>query len=974
MAEIGTGDLVAGRYRLIEQIGGGGMGLVFRARDERGGPDVAVKVLRALSVEASRRLLREARATERLDPDRVARVLETGVTEAGRAFLVMTYIPGDTLRAIVRGGRLPRSEALRVLRELSMTLDEAHRCGLVHRDVKPDNIIVRGDGRVVLLDFGIVKDLAPSDDVAQVTTQLTFEGAMVGTPAYLAPEQALGREIGPAADQFALAVTAYEILTGRLPWTASEVPRILAQVLADTPPPASAANHELPSTFDGVLQRGMSKSPQERFPSVEAFTRALDAAENGVQLSISPASTTLADLPTRARPLVTAQTSPGQSPLRRSPRLRGSLLVGTIAGALGLVTLFARHASAPPTPQLVARHPFRFSAETPLACPVFDVEGAPEVAIRVGAAASSAACLRARWYLGGLPERVQVPAALLDVPVQPSTGLRDPYEDPAVRTRTLEIARRRGLPTLDGTVSKLGDGWRVELVVRAADGGEVARSPSIEETQVGHAVRTAMTRLWQTPPLAIEPLDPEVARWTALPDVEAGLSWLDALQNDPEGCDSIRQRGGQLGPLYAFLRTLCPGARELSDAGTVAIDESSGAGLVTTFWTFPPDRLSEEEARGIAPKVDEFRSSEASRHGRAALGYVSGLIWGPLGEGEKAHRAFLAAVADDPLNSYIWYQLAYMAGQSGREDTTRLLASIWFPQEAAFLPHTSELQSDSLEERVRNTKLAYLLEPTLPKLVGLGRALAEAGRAEEVRALLTSTLNGRGIDSKVSDFVLGYLDLHDAMLGRAMGHFENDGGRGLENVQIIATVLGRVQEKSMSWATSFLQMQASDAEALGNSHPATVALCMAAGAHLAQNCIARVEALSAKHNSWRAGGDAFLAGAKRYAAGDLRGAVNAWRPIVGTSNDAILRLLPTAAFDRVGEHDLAARIDERKLHYRQLAGVSEATPREAYRAFERGEHARATELAQSVVHAWEAADTTIPAVADMKALLARMRD
>ncbi|HEY2514492.1 MAG TPA: hypothetical protein VGI39_26690 [Polyangiaceae bacterium] len=99
--------------------------------------------------------------------------------------------------------------------------------------------------------------------------------------------------------------------------------------------------------------------------------------------------------------------------------------------------------------------------------------------------------------------------------------------------------------------------------------------------------------------------------------------------------------------------------------------------------------------------------------------------------------------------------------------------------------------------------------------------------------------------------------------------------------------------------------------------------------------------------------------------------MNAWRPIVGTSNDLVIRLLPTALFDRLGEHDLAARIDERKRHYRQLSGVSEATPREAHRAFEHGDRARAKELAESVVHAWEVADAVIPAVADMKALLAK---
>ena len=122
----------------------------------------------------------------------------------------------------------------------------------------------------------------------------------------------------------------------------------------------------------------------------------------------------------------------------------------------------------------------------------------------------------------------------------------------------------------------------------------------------------------------------------------------------------------------------------------------------------------------------------------------------------------------------------------------------------------------------------------------------------------------------------------------------------------------------------------------------------------------------------RASGDAFLRGAKRYAIGDLRGAVDAWRPVMGGPDDGLVRLLPTEAFERIGEDGLAARIDARKLKYRYFAGISDATPREALRAFKQGDRARSRDLAQKVVDAWEVADAVIPAVAEMRALLARL--
>ncbi|HEY2514547.1 MAG TPA: hypothetical protein VGI39_26970, partial [Polyangiaceae bacterium] len=614
----------------------------------------------------------------------------------------------------------------------------------------------------------------------------------------------------------------------------------------------------------------------------------------------------------------------------------------------------------------------------PLACPIFAVEGGAEGAVRVGAAASAIACARSKWYLGGSDDAVLVPAALMDAPVEPKVGLDDPYRDANARQRTLDAVKRKKLASLDGTVAKSAGGWRIELAVRDSDGSEIAHAPAIEDAFLTRGLRRASALLWTEAPLSPRPLDPAVRAWTGLPDIEAGLTWLDLSQEaQREACDTIRRRGGSLGLAYPYLAIFCPGLEALRDAGTVVLDESSPAALVTTFNAMPPEPgISEGDAPRVADEAEAMSRSEKSRFGRSALNLLAGSLWIQLHKPERSHAAYLAATSADPLNLMAWYQLVYTAGETGSGDAIRLLASTWFPQEASFLQYLSGTRSDLLTERLRDCELAYWLEPTLSRTMAFGRVLAEAGRAEEVRALMAATPQDKdGPDPLTASSLLGYIDMHDAMFERAIGHLEEGAVAGAEEVPIIAAALGRTEETSSKWASTYIASPPARATELAKHSPAPIALCMGAKGALAEGCLARVASATGEgFRRWGVGGDKFLAGAKRYASGDLRGAINEWRPLVGSSNDRLIRLLPTATFDRLGEHDLAARIDERKLHYRQLAGVSEATPREAHRAFEHGDRARAKELAQSVVHAWEVADTVIPAVADMKALLAKIGD
>jgi predicted Ser/Thr protein kinase len=965
------------------------MGVVFRARDEQEGRDVAIKILHAAAPDASRRLQREARATVGLDPSRVAQVYDVGETEGGRAFLVMAYVEGRTLRDALRAGAIDMSEALRILREIAITLAQAHKGGLVHRDVKPDNVMLRrSDGGVVLLDFGIVKHLDRTEDVAQRTTQLTSEGTMIGTPAYLAPEQALGREVTPAVDQFALAVTAFELLTGRLPWSATDMTRMLAQLLADAPPPPSTLSRKVPAAFDPVLARALSKSPEERFPTIEAFSDALDAAERGETMR-SPASQTIGG------PVITAGTltSPAATTAIKKTKVRprglrplalSTAAVLALVGGVSLVRgrqLGARTDASRTSPSLAP------SGKSPLACPIFAVDGVPDATSRLGAAAASLACARAKWYLGGSDEEVLVPAALLDAPVQPRQDLADVFRSTDGRARTLQITQARGLPSLDGTVTRARDSWRVDLFVRAPGGGEIARSVGTEAPYLEPAIRDAVIRLWQTPPMKPRPIDPEVARWTAYPDIETGLLELDLNQTGAAdaACATVRTRGPALGRAYYYLSQFCPDAGPPLDAGAPALDESSAPALVTSIWALTgsgsSDSLPDAEWDRIVLKLRSTRASEGSRFGRASLGRLEGGLLESVHQNERAYAAELSALSDDPLLLNAWYQLLAAATGTGASDNVRMLASTWFPQEPDFLQFATRTQSDLLEERLRDTRLAYVLEPSSARTLSLGLALAEAGRGEEVRALTVAIPIERSAPEPTDvAALLAFIDLHDAMLERARGRLEEVAlapprrGRvtAVNLLTPLASILGLTEATGARWAASFMQLADAEAKALAQSYAATLPLCMNAGSALAGACLSRVEKLAGALDGWGVGGDLMLRGAKRFALGDLRGAVDAWRPIVAGPNEDLALLLPTAAFDHVGEHDLAARIDARKSRYRQFAGVSEADPREARRAFERGDRARAKELAKGVVQAWEVADGSVPAVAEMRALLAKI--
>ena len=266
-------------YTLEGEIGRGGMGVVYTARDERLKRQVAVKVLPpdlAFREEIRVRFLREAETAARLSHPHIVPIYSVGESPDGLVYFVMAYVDGEPLSAkLKRRGRLPPEEARRIMSETADALGAAHALGIIHRDVKPDNILLEGSrGRVVVTDFGIAKALSSTTGGAT----LTGTGVAIGTPHYMSPEQAAGdREIDGRSDLYSLGIVAYQSLAGELPFRAPTVPGILMKQIMERAPLVTEKRPDCPVDLAAAVGRCLEKDPEDRWPTADALRRALEA-------------------------------------------------------------------------------------------------------------------------------------------------------------------------------------------------------------------------------------------------------------------------------------------------------------------------------------------------------------------------------------------------------------------------------------------------------------------------------------------------------------------------------------------------------------------------------------------------------------------------------------------------------------------------------------------------------------------------
>jgi tRNA A-37 threonylcarbamoyl transferase component Bud32 len=296
------GELIDGRYEIEDLVGTGGMSSVYRARDTVLGRRVAIKILHehhSSDDEYVERFRREARAIARLNHPNIVTIIDRGEFE-GRQFIVFEHVPGDNLKDLLRRqGPLPVADAVAIAHQVARGLAFAHEHGIVHRDVKPQNVILDETGSPKVTDFGIARSLDPKEG-------LTDSGTLLGTSDYMAPEQARGMRVDERSDQYSLGVLLYELLTGEVPYPAETFMAAAMRHVNDPVPSVRERRPDVPLDVDAVVARAMAKDPGERFSSTAAMAAALEAAlagtdgETGV-LPVTPSARRRPSRPARRR-------------------------------------------------------------------------------------------------------------------------------------------------------------------------------------------------------------------------------------------------------------------------------------------------------------------------------------------------------------------------------------------------------------------------------------------------------------------------------------------------------------------------------------------------------------------------------------------------------------------------------------------------------------------------------------------------
>ena len=332
-------------YRIIKELGKGGMGVVYLAEDTVLGRRVAVKMLTDTKGGGNQhfrgRFLREARAVSALSHPHIATIHDYGETTEGQPYIVMEFVKGETLAELMLKETLTIPQSLKIIKQVAEALAEAHRHGIVHRDIKPSNIAINHRGDVKVLDFGLAKQIDMGSVIAGdperqtlLNTQ-TREGVIVGTPMYLSPEQALGVEVDARSDLFSLGGVMYECIAGKPPFTGSSPIDICAKVIRDDPPPPSQLNGDVSSELNRITLKALAKKQELRYQTADEMIADLNQAETDLLSQGSGHAVTRLIAPTSATRSTSALAT--LSDIFKRPRLS----IGYVAAGIVLLSLLA---------------------------------------------------------------------------------------------------------------------------------------------------------------------------------------------------------------------------------------------------------------------------------------------------------------------------------------------------------------------------------------------------------------------------------------------------------------------------------------------------------------------------------------------------------------------------------------------------------------------------------------------------------
>lgn len=354
------GQVIDGQYELLEEIGSGGMGKVYRARDFTLTRDVAIKVLHGTSGPASedrrRRFIQEARAASGINHPNIITIHRI-LQENDTVYIVMEYLTGKTLYDAIPEGGLRSQVVLSYATQIAQGLAHAHAAGIIHRDLKPGNIMINRQGHVKLLDFGLAKlTEQPSGDTTQNDAPMTVEGSIMGTLCYMSPEQAQGRKVDKRTDIFSFGAVLYEMATGARAFVGDNNAAILSSVLRDEPVPALTLAPDLPVQFEGIIQRCLAKRADDRFQSMDEVLRALQAMKpTGSNPTLYPPKTAGPNDPTVLIPSTPPASAAVTAKANKTPLYLG--LATLVAVVLGGVYYLNTRQAPPPAVSEVASAP-----------------------------------------------------------------------------------------------------------------------------------------------------------------------------------------------------------------------------------------------------------------------------------------------------------------------------------------------------------------------------------------------------------------------------------------------------------------------------------------------------------------------------------------------------------------------------------------------------------------------------------------